>query len=91
VLAGFDELPVATAYEIDGQTTHRFPPDAGALARATPIYDRLPGFSEDISRATSWSDLPDNARRYVDYIETFVDVPVKTISVGPDRNQTIDR
>ena len=91
VLAGFDELPVATAYEIDGQTTHRFPPDAGALAKARPIYDALPGFAEDVSRATSWNDLPDNARRYVEFIENFVNVPVRTISVGPDRNQTIDR
>jgi len=91
VLAGFDELRVATAYEIDGETTHRFPPDAGPLSRAKPIYETLPEFDGELDAARRWDDLPPEAQRYVEFIERFVDVPVKTISVGPDREQTIDR
>ena len=91
VLSGFDELPVAIHYEIDGVRTDRFPPDARDLARATPVYETLPGFTEDLTAARAWNDLPPNAQRYVEYIEQHTGVPVKTISVGPDREQTIDR
>ncbi|MBL0926646.1 MAG: adenylosuccinate synthase [Phycisphaerales bacterium] len=91
VLAGFDELLVCTHYEIGGKRTDRFPPDAAALADARPVYERLPGFGEELTGHGGGrrAALPDNARRYVEFIERTVGVPVRYISVGPDRTQTI--
>ncbi|QOJ00735.1 MAG: adenylosuccinate synthase [Phycisphaeraceae bacterium] len=89
VLAGFDELRVCTAYEVDGVRTDRFIPDAD-LARATPVLESLPGFGEEITACRRLGDLPAPARRYIDFIQAFTGVRVATVSVGPDREQTID-
>ncbi|MBS0196329.1 MAG: adenylosuccinate synthase [Planctomycetes bacterium] len=89
VLAGFDELKVCTGYEIDGQPSDRFLPDAAALARVEPAWTTLPGFSEEIGGARKLSDLPANARRYIDFAAEFVGVPIDIVSVGPGREQTI--
>ena len=91
VLSGFDELKVCVGYEVDGERTDRFLPDAVSLAGARPIYETLPGFSEDIAGARSWAGLPDNARRYVEFIEEFVGARVALIGVGPDREQVIEK
>lgn len=91
VLSGQDELKLATAYEIDGQHTDRFIPDGHTLERVTPILESIPGFAEDISGVRTFDELPPRARAYVERIERFVGVPVSTISVGPDREQTIFR
>jgi adenylosuccinate synthase len=89
VLAGFDELRVCTQYEFGRERTGRFLPDALDLARATPCYETLPGFGEEITGTRRMSDLPLAARRYVEFIEAEVGVPVGSVSVGPDREQTI--
>lgn len=90
VLAGFDSLQVCTHYTIDGETTDRFLPDAYALTHAQPVYESLPGFPELDSKAIrSRAQLPDNARRYVDFVENYLALPVSIISIGPDRLQTL--
>lgn len=89
VLSGFDELKVCTAYDINGQQTVDFDPSAASLDTATPVYETLPGFSQDITGARSISDLPSQARAYIDRIQHYVGVPVSMIGVGPDREQTI--
>lgn len=89
VLAGFDELKVCTAYEIGTQRTDWFTPDAEDLARARPVWTTLPGFSEEIAAARGLADLPTNARKYVDFIAERLGVPIRIVSVGPDRAQTI--
>lgn len=89
VLSGLDELKVCTAYEIDGKRTERFIPDATGLAKARPVFTTLAGFKEDITGATTRAALPANAEKYVAFIEQFVGVPARVISVGPDREQTI--
>lgn len=61
------------------------------LARAEPIYETLPGFREDVSGVQNFDALPDNARRYVERIESLLEVPVDLISVGPGRDETICR
>ena len=89
VLAGFEELPVVTAYRIDGKLTHDFPMTLDELRRAEPVYETFPGWSEDISGARRVEDLPDTARRYIEAIERLVDVPAALLSIGPGRDETI--
>jgi len=91
VLADLDELKVCTGYEHRGQTLPGFPPEARVLEDATPIYQTLPGFAGPTGNITSYDDLPDNAKHYVDFIEDFVGVPVVMVCVGPKRSQTLVR
>ncbi len=89
VLAHFDEINVCVAYEIDGERVERFPCDAGTLRRAKPIYETHQGWRHDVTGARTLDDLPELAHRYLNRIGELVGVPVKIISVGPDREQTI--
>jgi adenylosuccinate synthase len=91
ILSGLAEVPIAVAYTIDGKRSDEFPMTLGELARAVPIYERLPGWDADLSGVRRFEDLPDAARRYVERIEALVDVPVEVLSVGPGRDQTIAR
>ncbi len=91
VLSGFDELKICRAYDIDGRECLDFPADLDDLAAAKPIYQSFAGWQEDITACTSYQELPDNAKRYIDYIEEFLGVPVAFISVGAKRSQTIIR
>jgi adenylosuccinate synthase len=79
------------AYTIDGKRTDEFPMTLAELARAEPVYETAPGWTEDLSGVRRVEDLPAAARRYVDRIEALVDVPVDVVSVGPGRDQTIAR
>jgi adenylosuccinate synthase len=89
VLSGLNELKVCTAYEFDGARRATFPSDAFLLDRCKPVYETLPGWTEDLSAARAAKDLPAAARRYVDRIAELVGLPVSVVSVGPDRAQTI--
>jgi adenylosuccinate synthase len=84
VLGYLDKIPICTAYEIDGEITTEFP-SVSELQRATPIYEELPGWKEDISHVRSFGDLPANAQAYVKEIERLIEVPVKILSLGPKR------
>ncbi len=90
VLSGFDPLQIAVAYELpDGERTEHFP--AFDLEKVVPIYEELPGFTEDITGVREFSDLPANARSYIETIEAQIGIPVVMISVGPGREQVIHR
>ena len=89
VLAGFDQISVCTAYEIDGKTYDYFVPDAIELSKAKPVLTSLPGWTQDLSTVTSRDRLPDNARKYVDFLEKYLGVPIQIVSVGPGREQTM--
>jgi adenylosuccinate synthase len=89
VLGELDELNIATAYEVDGERTDRFPSDAFLLARCKPVYETLPGWRADVSAARRPADLPAAARRYIDRLGELLGLPVSIVSVGPDREQTI--
>ncbi len=91
ILSGIDPLCVCVAYEIDGRRVETWPSSGAALSRATPIYERFPGWSEPIHDVRSLADLPENARRYVTAIEEHAGVPIVLVSVGPERTQTIER
>lgn len=92
VLTGIDPIQVAVAYEDEsGQEVKDFPASLATLERCRPVYRTLPGWTEDITRARKWTDLPQAARDYVDFIADQVNVPVSIVSVGPERQQTIPR
>ena len=89
VLDYLNEIPICTAYEIDGEVTHHFPTPA-VLDRARPIFKTLPGWKCDISSARSLSDLPSRARAYANEIARRIGLPICLISVGPERDALID-
>jgi adenylosuccinate synthase len=89
ILSGFENIPVCVAYELDGERIAYIPPDLNQLGRCRPVYETLPGWKEDIMKTRRLSDLPANARRYVDFIAEKSGVPVSYISVGPAREQFI--
>jgi adenylosuccinate synthase len=89
VLSELDELKICTAYELDGRQTEGFPGDAFVLENCRPVYETMPGWKIDLSQARKLADLPTPARRYVDRLGELLGLPVKIVSVGPDREQTI--
>jgi Adenylosuccinate synthetase (EC 6.3.4.4) len=91
VLSDFETLKICVGYEIDGKITTDFPAYLGDLEKAKPVYKEMPGFKGDITEVKIYEDLPENAKEYIKTIEEFIDVPVKIISVGPRRDQTIMR
>jgi len=91
VLTGIDELKICTGYEIRGEKVEHFPASLKDLADAEPVYETFEGWKEDITGAQSFDDLPENAKKYVNRIEELVDVPIKIVSIGPKRSQTIVR
>jgi len=88
VLSYLDKIPVCVAYEIDGEIVHDFPTGA-RLNRAKPVYEYFDGFKEDISHCRKLEDLPENALKYVKYIEEQVGCKISYISVGAKRDQYI--
>lgn len=89
VLSGLDTLQICTAYEIDGQRLNTFPSHVDDLRQAKAVYESLPGWKEEITTVRKLSDLPANARKYLDRIGEILGRPVEIVSVGPDREQTI--
>jgi adenylosuccinate synthase len=77
------------AYEIDGLRVEELPASQSDFHHAKPIYEYLPGWSENISKAKSVADLPKNAQEYVKFLEKISGAPISAIGVGPSRNETI--
>ncbi len=89
VLGHFEQIHVCVAYEVDGQRIDRFPTDASTLRKAKPIFETFEGWNQDVTGARTLDDLPPKAHEYLQRIGELVGVPVKILSVGPDREQTI--
>ena len=89
IFSGFDTIKIATAYELDGQKIDYYPASLKELDRCKPVYEELPAWKEDITGAKTWSDLPENAQKFLNRVSELVDIPLVTVSVGPDREQTI--
>ena len=89
VLTGFDRIPVCVAYDVDGVRMDELPMTQTGFHHATPIYEELPGWDEDISAARSLDDLPANARTYIEFLEQASGTRVSAVGVGQDRNATI--
>ena len=89
VLSTFDTLRVCTGYKINDQITNEFPPDAYELQNVQAVYQELPGWHEALDDVRTLADLPVNARKYLDAIAAYVQVPIRIVSVGPARHQTL--
>ncbi|WP_028587877.1 adenylosuccinate synthase [Desulfocurvus vexinensis] len=91
VLGGLAELKLCTAYRYKGRQQDYPPLEENSMALVEPVYEAMPGWSEDISACRTFADLPENCRRYVERIEAVLGVRCSLVSVGPDRRQTIMR
>ena len=89
VLSGLDEIPVCVGYEVDGERVDEMPMTQTGFHHAKPIYERLPGWKDDITQARKLSDLPATARSYVDFLEEKAGCQISAIGVGPGRDETI--
>ena len=89
ILSGLPELKIATAYRIGGKLTKDYPHAIFEFSKAQPVYETWKGWQEDITHVRRWSQLPSNARRYLKRIEELMETPIKIVSVGSKRNQTI--
>ena len=89
VLSGMPELKIAVAYDIDGKRTNNLPYALAAFNRAQPVYETLPGWTEDVTRARRMSDLPANACRYIEKLQQIINIPITSIGVGPARDQVV--
>ena len=89
VLTGFDQIPVCVAYDVDGERCDEIPMTQTGFHHAKPIYENRPGWTEDISGAREVSDLPKNARDYVQFLEDISGTRISAIGVGQDRDATI--
>ncbi|MCC9309326.1 adenylosuccinate synthase [Kitasatospora sp. RB6PN24] len=90
VLTGWEQIPVCVAYEIDGRRVEELPYSQTDFHHAKPVYEYLPGWSEDISGARAFGDLPKNAQAYVKALEEMSGAPISAIGVGPGRTETIE-
>ena len=90
VLGYLDEIPVCIGYEIDGKVTTDFPTTA-ILKKAKPVYEILPGWKSDIRGIKKYEDLPENCRKYIEFIEKQIECPITMISNGPGRDDIIYR
>ena len=90
VLGYLDEIPVCVGYEIDGKVTTDFP-TTHLLEKAKPVYEVLPGWKCDIRGIKKYEDLPENCRKYVEFIEKHIECPITMVSNGPGRDDIIFR
>jgi adenylosuccinate synthase len=89
VLTGIDEVPICTGYDVDGVIHREMPMTQTDFHHATPVYETLPGWTEDLSEARTFEELPENARAYVRRLEELAGCRISAIGVGPDRAATI--
>lgn len=88
VLTGLEEVKICVAYDLDGERIDYYPASLETLQRCKPIYETLPGWSEDITGVRHLDELPETAKNYVRRVSELVGVKISTFSVGPDRDQT---
>jgi len=90
VLSGFDTIKVCIAYDTEQGRMNYLPYDI-ASQQITPVYEELPGWEEDLTAMTQADQFPESFKKYISYLEKVLEIPIKIVSVGPDRKQTIFR
>lgn len=90
ILSAFETIKIATAYVSEGERFEEFPAQQSVLYHCEPVYDEVPGWSEDITGVRSYNALPGEARSYIEYIQDAVGVRIGWVSVGPERTQLVE-
>jgi adenylosuccinate synthase len=88
---GLDEIPVCVAYEINGTRVDEMPLSQSDFHHAKPIFEVLPGWKQDIGGCRTFAELPDNAQRFVEFVEERAGARISVIGVGPSRDEVIER
>ncbi|MGG3448851.1 adenylosuccinate synthase [Domibacillus aminovorans] len=88
VLTGIETLKICTAYRYKGELITEYPANLRALSECEPVYEELPGWTEDVTGVKNLHELPENARHYIERVSQLTGIPLSVFSVGPDRNQT---
>lgn len=91
VMTGLETVPVCVAYDVEGVRHDEMPMSQSDFHHATPIYEELPGWFEDISHCRTWDELPENCRKYVEFVEERIGARISVIGVGPGREEVIVR
>ncbi|GMF03843.1 unnamed protein product [Ambrosiozyma monospora] len=91
VLDTFKQIKVGIAYKYKGKTLESFPEDLFLLGKVDVEYETLPGWDQDITKIQKYDDLPENAKKYLAYIEKFVGVPVQWVGTGPARSSMLEK
>ena len=91
VLTGLDTIPVCVAYDVQGERVEEMPVNQSDVHHARPVYEELPGWSEDITGAREFADLPEAAQRYVERLEELIGTRISVIGIGPGRDEVIVR
>lgn len=91
ILSGFETLKVCVAYTKNGQTFENLPFGPTELAGYEPVYEEMAGWHEDVSGIRNWEDLPDAAKNYLNVISKVAGIPVRLVSVGPEREQIVEK
>lgn len=89
VLSGLKQIKIGVAYRYRGKNVRNYPAETPVLQNCRVVYEEHPGWEEDLTGVRRWKDLPLNARRYLKRLEELMDVPIKTVSVGSERDETI--
>jgi adenylosuccinate synthase len=89
VLSGLDEIKLGVGYKNGDEVITDYPYQQDVFYNAEPVYETFEGWSEDITSVKSFDALPENAKKYINAIEKFIEIPITFISVGPERNQNI--
>ena len=88
VLSDFDEIKVCTGYKLDGKLIKSYPTDVDRLSAVEPVYESLPGWKSDISNCLTFNELPENTKKYLNFISEKSGIKIDIVSVGPKRKQT---
>ena len=89
VLSGLDEIKLCVGYKNGDEVIADYPYQQSILYNAQPVYETFEGWEEDITSIKNFEELPENAKKYINAIENFIEIPITFISVGPERNQNI--
>jgi len=89
ILSGMEKLKLCTGYTVNNALVHDLPGGADGLSACAPVYEELPGWTEEISHVRKWKDLPKNARAYLERVSALAETPIKLVSLGPEREQIL--
>ena len=90
ILSGMDNIQICTGYTVNNTLVRDLPGGPDGLSACTPVYEELPGWTEDITHIRRWKDLPKNARAYLEKISAIAETPIKLVSLGPEREQILE-